>query len=371
MNYILHLTNDCNLNCKYCYEKDKYTHQKLSFEKITALIDNEILNHSNSVGISFYGGEPLLEKEIIYKVVDYINKAKSKTKFLFNITTNGILLDDEFIKFMKKNKFLNIGYSIDGTKENHNLNRSSLNSTDTFDIIEKNAIKLLKNFKETIAMVVVTKNTINRLTENVEYLINLGFKVINLQFDFHANWTDKDLIVIKENYEKLADLYINKILQGTNISIPLFDDKIESYINNKYNCNDSCNLGTKSVCVGADGNLYPCIQFVGNKKYVIGNCIDGISGNKLDHLSNKSHKELKICKECKVRKRCKHLCACRNLKTTNDINQVSPLTCETERMIISIADRIANHIYKEKPYIFLKKFYIKRRLYYGIKKYKK
>lgn len=82
MNYILHLTDDCNLNCKYCYEKDKYNHNKLSFENIKFVIDSEVREKSKFVGISFYGGEPLLQKDTIYQTVEYIKKLKCKTKII-------------------------------------------------------------------------------------------------------------------------------------------------------------------------------------------------------------------------------------------------------------------------------------------------
>ena len=357
MNYVLHLTDDCNLNCKYCYEKDKYKHRKLSFENIKLVIDRETQQNSKFVGISFYGGEPLLEKDTIFKIVEYTNKLKTKTKFAFGMTTNGVLLDDVFINFIKNNNFLTIGYSFDGKKETQNLNRLTINNKGTFEIVEKNAIKLLATFKNVVAMVVVTKNNINELTENVNYLINLGFKTINLQFDFFADWNDEDLITIKENYNKVADLYIEKIKNEENVNIIVFDEKIRTYIKEEYNCNDDCQLGIKTINIGVDGNFYPCMQFVGENNYLIGNCKEGLDIEKRNNLIKNSHKEMDICKECKIKRRCKHLCCCKNYKTTNDINEVSALTCETERIVISIADRIATKLYKEDSKLFVQKFY--------------
>lgn len=357
MNYTLHLTDDCNLNCKYCYEKNKYKHNRLSFENIKSVIDDEIKQKSKFVGITFYGGEPLLEKQTIYKVIEYTKKLKSKTKFRFGMTTNGVLLDDDFINFMKKNNFLTIGYSFDGKKETQDLNRLTTNNQGTFDIVEKNANKLLRVFKKAVAMVVVTKNNINQLVENVDYLINLGFKIFNLQFDFLTDWEEEDLVKIKENYNKLADLYVEKILNEENISIIMFDEKIKTYIKEEYNCNDDCQLGIKSVNIGVDGNFYPCIQFVGEKDYIIGDCNNGLDINKRDVLIRNSHKEIDICKECKIKKRCKHLCCCKNFKTTNNINEVSALTCETERIIIEISDMIATQLYKRNSKLFIQKFY--------------
>ena len=121
MNYTIHLTGKCNLRCKYCYENKNNT--EISFNHIKALIDNEIKTNSNHSVITFYGGEPLLRKDLIYQTVDYIKSRECPTKFYFNMTTNGMLMDAEFIKYIKENNFINIAYSFDGNKDVQNLNR--------------------------------------------------------------------------------------------------------------------------------------------------------------------------------------------------------------------------------------------------------
>ena len=121
MNYTIHLTGRCNLRCKYCYENKKDT--EASFDNIKALIDNEIKSNSNYSVITFYGGEPLLRKDLIYQTIDYINSKDSQTKFYFGMTTNGMLMDEEFIQYIKENEFVSIAYSFDGTKDVQNLNR--------------------------------------------------------------------------------------------------------------------------------------------------------------------------------------------------------------------------------------------------------
>ena len=204
MNYIIHLTQCCNLRCKYCYENKN--EKEISFKNIQQLIDNEINEKREYVVLTFYGGEPLLKKDLIYDTINYIKSKKSKTKFYFGMTTNGTLLDEQFIKYIEQNNFLNIAYSFDGLEETQNLNRLTLKGEGTFDIVEKNAKKLLKSHKNVVAMVVVTKNNINKLKENIEYLVEVGFKKINLLFDYLQDWQDEDLKVIKEQYSKVAEI---------------------------------------------------------------------------------------------------------------------------------------------------------------------
>ena len=208
MNYVLHLTDACNLNCKYCYENKKCA--ELSVENIKSIIDYEISNKSKTSHIGFYGGEPLLKKNLIFETVEYIKSKKSKTKFSFGITTNGTLIDDEFIEFMKKNDFINIAYSFDGDEKVQNLNRVTDDGRGTFEVVFKNAKKLLEAFDYTAAMVVVTKNNVRELENSVNFLINTGFKIINLLFDYTENWQDEDLDIIRTQFEKVGEIYRQK-----------------------------------------------------------------------------------------------------------------------------------------------------------------
>lgn len=357
MNYIIHLTQRCNLKCKYCYESKN--HKEISFDNIQKLIDNEIKEKREYVVLTFYGGEPLLRKDLIYNTIDYVKSQKTKTKFYFGITTNGTLIDEQFIKCIEDNNFCNIAYSFDGLAKTQNLNRVTINGEGTFDIVESNAKKILKSHKNIVAMVVVTKNNINMLEENVNYLITLGFKKINLLFDYLQDWQEDDLKVIKDQYGKVAQIYYNEILKEEDVDISVFDEKILSHVKEGYNCNEECKLGIKSLNVGVDGNFYPCMQFVGDEKYIIGNCENGIDFLARKNLINRSGIENEICKECSVNKRCKHTCACKNYLITKDINGLSPIVCEFERIIIELSDKMAENLYKANSKLFIQKYYNK------------
>ena len=357
MEYIIHLTEKCNLNCAYCYENKR--NKDISFEDIKNLIDYEIRRKQKYCIIIFYGGEPLLKKNMIKNTIDYINSKKSKTYFYYGITTNGTLLDDDFIKYMKENRFVNIAYSIDGMKSTHDLNRLTIDGKETFDIVEQNAKKILKAFDSVVSMSVITRNNLSELSKNVEYLIEMGFKYINLLFDYSQDWKDEDLEQIRKQYNEIAEIYANKILKKYDTKIPLIDEKIKAYIKDEYNCNEECKFGMRTINVGTDGNFYPCMQFVNNEKFIIGNCKNGIDVKARINLIKNSKKENETCKECAIRKRCKHTCACKNYILTDDINELSPIICETERIIIEVADKMAEKLYKEDSKTFIQRYYNK------------
>lgn len=358
MNYTLYLTEKCNLNCKYCFEKQK-GEKELTFDDIKTIMDREVKFGSKSCVLTFFGGEPLLKKDLIFDIVNYANKLEkeNKIKFKYSITTNGTLIDEKFLKLAKENDFL-IGYSLDGNKETQNKNRINYNGDGTYDIVFENAQKLLKSVKKVVAMPVITKNNYMDMTKNVEHLFEIGFKAINCAFDYTANWQDEDLPILKNEYLKLADMYYERLKKGEKIYLQPFDNKISDYIKEQ-DCNEKCMLGLKHVEVSSGKKIYPCTQFVGREEYEIGNIETGIDNSKRKNLIKKLQTdENDICKECKIKKRCKHTCGCLNILTTENPTEVSPLTCETERMIIEVSDKLADRLYKEKIPIFYAKEYM-------------
>ena len=183
MTYTFHLTEKCNLNCKYCYEGKKGNNE-LSFFDIKKVLDEEVKNGAKSVQVGFFGGEPLVKKELIYEVIDYANKLEKENdiKFNYTITTNATLIDRAFIKLAKKKEFV-VGISLDGIKEIHDKNRFTYSGEGTFDIVCDNTRELLKSVHNVIAMPVITKNNYMNVVESVRYLFDLGFKHVNCALD--------------------------------------------------------------------------------------------------------------------------------------------------------------------------------------------
>ncbi|MBQ3108986.1 MAG: radical SAM protein, partial [Clostridia bacterium] len=121
MHYTLHLTTACNMACKYCYVAQQPCVMPASVAK--AAVD-AAERAGGSAGIIFFGGEPLLQKELIYETIDYAKwlEQHGRVRFHFKVTTNGLLLDESFLRFSAdKNVF--IALSHDGTQAAHDHNR--------------------------------------------------------------------------------------------------------------------------------------------------------------------------------------------------------------------------------------------------------
>ena len=358
MDYAIHLTDRCNLNCKYCYESGLKQDRCISFDDIKKVIDYEMKNKASKKStITFYGGEPLLKKDLIEDTIKYVKEKRATKHFRYNITTNGLLLDDDFLKFMKENNFINISYSIDGTRESHNSNRVTYDGSGSFDIVYENAKKVLNSYANADAMCVVTKSNLTYLGKNVESLRNMGFNYINTLIDYTYKWCDEDIKEIKKQFRIVADIYKNEMLNEREIHIPIFDEKIKSYIDDRYSCNDGCILGMKNIHVGTDGNFYPCSQFVYRKDFVIGNVDDGIDNELRNSIAEQGKAQMNLCDNCKINRRCKHTCACKNYMINKSIDKLSPLVCEVERILVDIADDIIEELHEKKSKIFKKLYY--------------
>ncbi len=357
MNYTIYLTDNCNMNCKYCYEKGTHKNNQIDIQMVKSLIDIEVKSDDKFCVITFFGGEPLLKKSLIYEISDYIKSKKSKTTFLYNMTTNATLIDDDFIEFVKNNQFISISISIDGSSEVHNRNRLYGDQKGSYDIVQKNVKKLLEVSREPVAVPVVTRNNEKDLYSSVESLLNLGFKKISLQYDFTNDWNDQDLVILKEEFEKISKLYMEKMRLEQEFDILEIDEKIFSYIDDKKDVNDNCSVGLRGANLGTDGKLYPCMQFMYDKQYEIGDCYNGINPERQLEVHNNLKQELDDCKDCTYRKRCNHTCSCINKSFSGDPTKTSPFTCEIQRIIIEVADNIAEQMYKENNPIFMQKYY--------------
>jgi len=155
VNLTLHTTNKCNLACDYCF----VPHGKISMTKEIAFKAIELASAgSKSTGILFYGGEPLLEKELIYSVVEHCAKIEKDTghKFSYKITTNGILLDEDFLKYSQKINMA-IGFSCDGPAQD--ICRLFPNKNKTLDILKEKLPLLFKYHPYAVGLSVLNPST--------------------------------------------------------------------------------------------------------------------------------------------------------------------------------------------------------------------
>ena len=222
----LHIAHDCNLACRYCFAGEgEYQGDRslMSYEVGKKALDFLVANSGSrrNLEVDFFGGEPLLNFDVVKKLVAYgreIEKEKDK-HFRFTLTTNGVLLNDDIIEFANQ-EMDNIVLSIDGRKEVHNHMRPFKNGTGSYDFIIDKFKKVAesRNQQKYYVRGTFTHNNLD-FVEDVLHLADEGFEQISVE-PVVAQPTDsyaireEDLPVIFEQYDKLAKEIIKRKKAG-------------------------------------------------------------------------------------------------------------------------------------------------------------
>ena len=222
----LHIAHTCNLNCEYCFaSQGKYKGERavMSFEVGKRALDWLIENSGSrkNLEVDFFGGEPLMNFEVVKRLVAYarsIEKEKGKN-FRFTLTTNGLLIDDDVIEFANK-EMSNVVLSLDGRKEIHDRFRVDFNGNGSFDKIVPKFQKLVKarNNKNYYMRGTFTHANPDFL-EDIKLMLDLGFTELSMEPVVCAagdpsELTPEDITVVMEQYERLAFLMLQKEKEG-------------------------------------------------------------------------------------------------------------------------------------------------------------
>jgi len=329
----------------------------MSFDIAKAAIDFDTKN-SSTTGLLFYGGEPLLEKQLIYDIVDYTQAIKKKTghNFIYKITTNGTLLDEKFLK-MASRVNMTVGFSHDGPTQDDF--RFFSDGEGTYDMLEEKISMLLKYQPYAIAMSVIDPSNAHRGAELVQFLFDKGFRYmhISLNYSKSAPWTQEHLEILKLQYEKMAQMYINWTRAEEKFYLSPFDMKISSLLKGEKYSEDRIKLAKNQPSVAPDGKMYFSSKYIHDPDFEIGDVFSGINIKKRDEIFEKGILTSAECKKCAILTRCNY--AHDSLVATNAgiITQVPAMQCANEQVVTPIADRVASELYNERNAMFMHKHY--------------
>lgn len=345
----LHVAHTCNLNCEYCFAGQGKYHGEdaiMSFETGKKALDFLVENSGTrkNLEVDFFGGEPLVNFDVVKKLVEYarsIEKEKNK-HFRFTLTTNGVLLDDDVIDFLNK-EMNNVVLSLDGRKEINDAKRKRLDGTGSYDII----VPKFKNFvqkrgdKEYYMRGTFTRNNLD-FTNDIFHMADLGFTELSMEPVVSKTDTDyalreEDLDTIYEQYEILAKEMIKRKKEGRPFTFYhyMIDLSAGPCI---YKRITGCGSGTEYLAVTPNGDFYPCHQFVGDKKFLMGNVDEGITNTSLrDEFKLCNVYSRKECKDCWAKLYCSGGCSANSYHTTGSINGVYDYGCKLFKKRIECA----------------------------------
>jgi uncharacterized protein len=281
------------------------------------------------VRIDFWGGEPLLEWNLLKKITLYAESVSKRTTIPvhFGGTTNGTLLTEEKFTFLGKHgiKFL---VSLDGTAESHNKYRVFRSGRGSHALIVKNMKKVLKKWPDYAVRLSPYPESIKRFYNDIKFLIDLGFRNVMYSPVFEANWKEKDWNKWEDEGYKVVDLLSEKKREGINIFIHQFDEFCGQELDQKY----PCGAGRHYIGIDIDGGIYPCHRFCKfdgkswkEKETCIGHVDLGIINLEfIDRFIN-----FKTCEGCEFANTtpCCGGCPATNYDLTGDINTPTDKNC--------------------------------------------
>lgn len=173
----LNVTETCNLRCSYCYERvSEVWNQKriMGWDTAKKAMDQFLFyiqkNEKKKVSVRFFGGEPMLNWELVEKCMDYIkNELSDDIQVNYIINTNGTLIDDERARFLAENNIA-ISLSLDGVKDIHDKFRVYPNGAGSFEVVSSNMNHLIANQCRFNLSVVCTEETLKRLPDFIDFV---------------------------------------------------------------------------------------------------------------------------------------------------------------------------------------------------------
>lgn len=301
----------CNLSCVYCYQQglvDRSLHMSVTTAvKIKDWTIKKIIeNRPREVIFHFYGGEPLINLDVLEKIMpEIICAAKDNgANFTSYVTTNGTLLNKKNILRLKKWNLDNAQISIDGPQVIHDERRPYINGNGTHDIILKNIEVALKEDIHVVVRINVDKQNLNHIEELFREMKQKGLDSYNgLQVNIEivspimnpSSHCNKYTFTDEDEMKTLAGLWKMQVEYGFPIKSAMpIDSACENQVENSYT-------------FSSNGDMYMCPGFIGIDDFVVGNVLDlGLDENKYYKLIDSNI--WKECLECEYAPVCQGGC---------------------------------------------------------------
>ena len=345
----LHIAHDCNLACKYCFAEEGEYHGRralMSYEVGKKALDFLIANSGSRehLEVDFFGGEPLMNWDVVKRLVEYgrSKEAEFHKKFRFTLTTNGVLLNDEVMEFCNR-EMSNVVLSLDGRPEVNDKMRPFRNCKGSYELIVPKFQKFaeLRDQNNYYVRGTFTRHNLDFAADVLHYA-DLGFKQMSMEpvvappeEDYAIR--EEDIPQILEEYDKLALEYIKRKKEGRGFKFFHFmlDLNAGPCVATRL---AGCGSGTEYLAVTPWGDLYPCHQFVGNEKFLLGNVDTGVVNTEIrDEFKMCNVYAKDKCKDCFARFYCSGGCAANAYNFSDSITGAYEIGCEMQKKRIECA----------------------------------
>jgi uncharacterized protein len=334
----LQVTQQCNLRCDYCvysggYENRAHSKKRMDFDIAKRSIDFYIEHSIDSefINIGFYGGEPLIEFELIKKCILYVESISEGKKLMFTMTTNGTLLKEDIVQFLEEHEVI-IRISLDGPKEIHDRSRKfAFNNCGTFDKVIENVDMIKDKFPEyykklAFSTVLDQKNDLSCISQfftdydtvkdvnlfAAEIVDNYAKNDISVSDDYNCKIGYEHFKALLSKIISFDDKYISKIVayDYENLGRIYKRLKITEGLPAKAHPGGPCIPGIQRLFISVDGDMFPCERVNESSEVTkIGSISTGFNLDKIRVLLNIGALSEDKCKNCWAFRFCTLCCA--------------------------------------------------------------
>ena len=345
----LNVSHDCDLRCGYCFAgTGDFGGERLNmpWEVARSAVDM-LLKESGPrpfCEMDFFGGEPLLNLDVVKQTVAYGRAAAAKAgkQIKFTLTTNANALTGEVIDWLNA-EGLSVVLSHDGRPEVHDKMRRLAAGGGSYESVNEHIRAMIQSRPHGNYYLrgTYTANNLD-FTEDVLHWLSEGYRELSLEPVVtmrRVGWAlnKEHLPVLREEYRKLARLVNEHRQMGQAFNFFHFNIDLE-----KGPCLPKrlwgCGAGYEYVAVTPSGELYPCHQFVGQPEFLLGTVSGGIIRPDISQRFKEAHIESKpACRDCWARYYCSGGCHANAHAAHGDLHQPYELGCELQKMRLECA----------------------------------
>jgi len=298
--FLIDLTKKCNLACKYCFREFADHYPEMTAEMIDKICDSLIAywkhNPSLRLSIQAWGGEPLICLSLIIQIRKRFEKANLFPQIVME--TNATLITEDIAKMLFENH-IELGISIDGNKEVHDLQRPFIGGQGSLEKVERGITNLRSaGYHEFGTITVVTKYTIKYLPKIIEYFVELSLNSIKLNI-MRKNSRNLDLASDLDEFDRYIDELLLCLFELYKKRIPLVEQNIAQRMLNLMHrpnnniCNaHGCHGGYRMLSIDSIGKVYPC-ELSDYNDYCIGNVDDSDYISMVNNAVKNNHEYFK------------------------------------------------------------------------------
>ena len=361
----LFLTESCNLACPYCFAANmegRYMDRDVARRAVELLLGEE--NPAMQVGITFWGGEPLLRFDLLCELVLYAQQlaGQSGKRLLLAVPTNLTLLDERMLDFFEAHQVY-LSMSLDGGPEAQDLRRlhrgggSSTLVQQKLELVRQRLGPLMPPVRMT-----VSPQTAGGLYDNVVFLLERGVRQVYFAPVAEADWDDEALQRYEQQQHLLADLWTRRLEGGDLLSFVSWDKALARRELLRLGevaaatRQVTCGAGSAMLAVDIHGDIYPCHRFVFYDKQQRGMALGNVSEGLPDAARRRAAMTLdpqrvgrtdQPCESCESSDICYNICPALNFALGGDIHVMDRRLCRLwaaeQRVLDRLEQRVAQH----------------------------